>query len=152
MAHLAKAERRLAGSRVQSKPEGQNHESDRKECRELDPGILPRNMSLLDWSIWQAKLDRHAKATKQGRPTERDRHQALETRLGPYWKVKVTEECNKETAEASFREMCDAIVHTIRTQQPICRARADLLRLRKAEGRSASHQQLKVRPPGLHES
>ena len=122
MAHLVEGEEKLASSSGQSKQEGQNHESDRKEFRELDPGILPRSMSLLDWSIWQAKLDRHTRATKQGRPADRDRHRALETRLGPYWRGKVTEECNKEAAEATFREMCDAIVHTIRTQQPVCRA------------------------------
>ena len=46
----------------------------------------------------------------------------------------------KELGETSFREICDAIVHSIRKQLPIGRARADLLRLRKAEGRSACHQ------------
>ena len=58
MACLAEAENRLAGSSVQSKPKGESHTSDRREYRDLDPGTLPRNMSLLDWSIWQAKLDK----------------------------------------------------------------------------------------------
>ena len=96
-------------------------------------------MSLLDWSIWQAKLDKYTKATKQGRPTEQDRQHALEIRLGPYWREKVANAYHSETAETTFREMCDKIVHTVRTQQPVCRAQADLLRLRKAEGRLAHH-------------
>ena len=52
----------------------------------------------------------------------------------------MTEQCRKELAETSFREICDAIIHSIRKQQPVCRARADLLRLHKAEGRSARRQ------------
>ena len=39
-----------------------------------------------------------------------------------------------------FREICDAIIHSIRKQIPVCRARVDLIRLRKAEGRSARHK------------
>ena len=139
MAYLAEAETKLDSSEP-SKLEGRSHESDNREFRKLDPGMLPRSMSMLDWALWQAKLDRHTRATKQGRPIERDRHKALETRLGSYWKTKVTEHYNKGLAETSFREMCDAIVHTVRKQQPACRARADLLRLHKAEGRSARRQ------------
>ena len=54
MAHLAEAEKRLA----------------RSSGQRLAPGILPRSMSLLDWSLWQAKLDMQTRATKWGRPVE----------------------------------------------------------------------------------
>ena len=37
MAYLVKAENRLAGSSVQSKPKGKSHTSDRREYRVLDP-------------------------------------------------------------------------------------------------------------------
>ena len=107
---------------MQSKPEGEGHVSHKKEYRDLDPGTLPKDMSQLDWSIWQAKLDKYIKATTQGKPTEHARRHALEIRLGPYWRERVAKAYSKEATEATYREMCDEIVHTIRTQQPVCRA------------------------------
>ena len=86
-AHLAEAEDRLAGGSKQrhTEPGDEEHESQRKEYKNLDPGTLPKDMSQLDWSIWQAKLDKYMKAsTKGGKPSDQAKQRALESRLGPY--------------------------------------------------------------------
>ena len=72
MAYLTKAEEKL-NNRELGKLGSRSQEPDNREIRKLDPGVLPRSMSMLDWALWQSKLDRHTRATKQGRPTEPDR-------------------------------------------------------------------------------
>merc|ERR1711888_118012 len=90
--------------------------------------------------LWQARLERYVKTSTQGKLTDVDRKQALQDKLGIYWRMKVTEQCKKELTKTSYREMCDAIVHSMRKQLPVGRARADLLGMRKADGRSARRQ------------
>ena len=58
MACLAEAEAK-PNNREPGKLEGCSQEPDNREFRKLDPGMLPRSMSMLDWALWQSKLDRH---------------------------------------------------------------------------------------------
>ena len=60
--------------------------------------------------------------------------------MGSYWQGRVTKAYSKEANNITCREICNEIIHTLRLQQPTCRVQADLLRLRKAEGRSARCQ------------
>ena len=73
MADLANAENKLK-HRVRDKQGGRNRET---ELRKMDPGMLSRNASMLDWALWQSRLERYIRASTQGKPTELDRRQAL---------------------------------------------------------------------------
>ena len=80
MADLANAENKLK-HRVRDKQGGRNRET---ELRKMDPGMLSRNAGMMDWALWQSRLKRYIKISTQGKPTELDRRQTLQDKVGIY--------------------------------------------------------------------
>ena len=63
---------------------------------------------------------------------------AISSKLDTFWYERVTQAMNKRMKDCSFQEITEEISRTLRVRYPETTAQADLFRISKAEGRTAS--------------
>ena len=105
----------------------------------MDPGPVVEDITKGEWRIYLEKFDSYAIAsTEDGEPTEVFMRNAISSKLDTFWYERVTQATNKKMKECTFQEITEEITKTLSVRYPETTAQADLFRISKAEGRSAS--------------
>merc|ERR1711891_125620 len=105
----------------------------------MDPGPVVEDITKGEWRIYLEKFDSYAIAsTEDGEPTEVFMRNAISSKLDTFWYERVTQATNKKMKECSFKEITEEITKTLSVRYPETTAQADLFRISKAEGKTAS--------------
>ena len=105
----------------------------------MDPGPIMEDITKGEWRIYLEKFDSYAIAsTEDGEPSELFMRNAISSKLDNFWYERVTQAANKRMKDCTFQEITEEISRTLSVRYPETTAQADLFRISKAEGKTAS--------------